>query len=470
LERFRASYGLEFGIEVSEAHPSAVALRISGDEARFLFTRSLFEWPACEIIIGRWAAIYPLIDAFMRSPHRIDGSVDINFADIGHRPGLAFSEHTPGYYLIPDPSYLETERYAELSRFFRNNNIPWDDRVPVAFWRGATTGVGRRLVPIGNYPDPATRWRGAPRIRLCEIARDNPDIIDAGITSIIQIPDPGVRDWLQSRDLLRQSVPPQSFQQYRYQIDVDGNSNSWSGLFTKLLTGCPVLKVASRRGFRQWYYDRLRPWVNYVPVASDMEDLVEKVLWLRANDGVARRIGAAGRNLAEALTDEREVTGAAPVFAAAIRAARDEPLVEYRFGVAAASHDVPREGWHAPDGDGMKAAGFEARIELPRPYGPGDHILIVDVSPAVRTPQRLIIIANGALILQTTIVERMKISCPLFRSITRELLNISFCCPDAESAASQASPFDLRRFSIVLHGIGIAASPHDAGPAVTRPA
>src|SRR4051794_6995965 len=73
LERFSASYGLTLGIEVSDAHPSAVTLQAEGNDARFLFTRSLFEWPACELIISRWAAIYPLVDAFMRSPHRTDG-------------------------------------------------------------------------------------------------------------------------------------------------------------------------------------------------------------------------------------------------------------------------------------------------------------------------------------------------------------------------------------------------------------
>jgi hypothetical protein len=465
LERFRASYGLEIGIEVSDAHPSAVNLRIKGDEARFLFTRSLYEWPACELIISRWTAIYPLFDAFMRSPHRLDGSVDINFADIGHRPGLAFSEHTPGYYLIPDPSYLETERYAELSRLFRVNNVPWNDRVPVAFWRGATTGVGRRHVPIGHYPDPATRWRGAPRIRLCEIARDNPDIIDAGITSIIQIVDPGAADWLQSRDLLRQHVPPQSFQQYRYQIDIDGNSNSWPGLFTKLLTGGPVLKVASRRGFQQWYYDRLTPWINYIPVAADMNDLVDKVLWLRANDNVARRIGAAGRDLAETLTGEQEIVRSAPVFAAAMRAARGDNLIEFDFGMNSVDGGVLESGWHEPDGDGARAKAVLANIELPKPPGLGRYVLNCDVSPGPVTPRRLIITANGEPVVTTTITERTRISCPLSREIAtaRQRLNLGFWSPDAETIASQPQPLDFR---MVLHGLGIAAAPHDAGPGV----
>jgi len=68
------------------------------------------------------------------------------------------------------------------------------------------------------------------------------------------------------------------------------------------LTGSPLLKVASRHGYRQWYYDRLKPWVHYVPVAADLSDLMARVEWLRANDQQARDIGQAGRDLAISMT------------------------------------------------------------------------------------------------------------------------------------------------------------------------
>ena len=55
-------------------------------------------------------------------------------------------------------------------------------------------------------------------------------------------------------------------------------SNSWSGLFTKLLTGSTVLKVESPMGFRQWYYDRLKPFEHYVPVRPDLAE--HPCLWI----------------------------------------------------------------------------------------------------------------------------------------------------------------------------------------------
>jgi hypothetical protein len=112
------------------------------------------------------------------------------------------------------------------------------------------------------------------------------------------MPDRESEDEVRASGFVRDRVPVIEHNRYKYQIDIDGNTNSWPGLFQKLLTGSPVLKVTSASGHRQWYYDRLRPWVNFVPVASDMSDLIEKVRWLQAHDDAARAIGDHGRTLA----------------------------------------------------------------------------------------------------------------------------------------------------------------------------
>ena len=92
---------------------------------------------------------------------------------------------------------------------------------------------------------------------------------------------------------------------------IDGNSNAWSALFCGLLSGSCVLRVESEGGFRQWYYDALKPFVHYVPVRADLSDMDERVAWVLAHDDEARAIGAAGRALAEAMSFEREVGEAA---------------------------------------------------------------------------------------------------------------------------------------------------------------
>jgi len=238
----------------------------------------------------------------------------VSLWDVGLSPGLAFCDNRPDYFLIPDSLFISTGGYDRIRRAYRENDVPWDQRMPIAFWRGTTTG----------HPESKSLgWRSLPRVKLCEIGQSHEAVIDAGITLVAQVADPTeVESRLKETGLWRSLVPASEFNRYKYQIDIDGNTNSWPGLFQKLLTGSPVLKVASSRGFRQWYYDRLEAWYNYVPVASDMADLADKVRWLGAHDAVARRIGDAWRALAEAATYKHELVAGCRTFTGALRRSR----------------------------------------------------------------------------------------------------------------------------------------------------
>jgi hypothetical protein len=153
------------------------------------------------------------------------------------------------------------------------------------------------------------------------LARDSghTESIDAGITSVVQFDDPDVFREIEASGLMRKAVPWQEWNRYKYHIDIDGNTNSWSGLFQRLLTGSPVLKVESSQKMVQWYYDRLVPWHNYVPVASDMSDLVDKIRWLTRNEPLSERIGKHGRELADELSFEREMDRGLLTISAALR-------------------------------------------------------------------------------------------------------------------------------------------------------
>ena len=239
------------------------------------------------------------------------GSVALNLEDFGLVPGLAFSDSEPDRLLIPDPIYLSHHGYRRTARHYAKNDVPWAARQNVALWRGSTTGTDQSR---GD-------WRTMDRVRLCVIARDHPDLFDVGLAGIVQVNNADKAE-IQASGLVRNFIPETEFIRWRYQIDIDGNSNSWPGLFQKLLTGSPVLKVSSRRGFRQWYYDRLAPWENFVPVETDMSDLVEKVEWLKGHDAEAQRIGRAGRALALSLSFDREYASARRTIVSALRKER----------------------------------------------------------------------------------------------------------------------------------------------------
>jgi len=405
----------------------------------------LFELDAGHMMLDRFACMFPLWDAFMRSPERIDGAVAINLLDHGSWPGLSFCDYRPGYYLIPDSVFMAYEQYKHHRANFLANDVAWADRLPIAFWRGSTTGI-----TTGGTPP----WRGLPRIQLCEIAAANPGLIDAGITGISQIDDPECRAELEARNLMRPFVDVLSYRNYRYQIDIDGNSNAWEGLIVRLLTGGPVLKVASPGGFQQWYYDRLEPWVNFVPVLSDMSDLVEKVNWLRANDDAARRIGEAGRDLARSL-DEREIGRALPVIAAAMHADAGEPLIELPVGAGNPANHAMGSVWPEARRDGANRDGFQSQVTLPRPPGLGDYVLIADVSMAVGQPKHMTIAANGTPLLNGSIAGRTTVYCAVPRDVATasEELRVAIAFPD--DAVARLDPADP---AATLHRIALAAA------------
>lgn len=290
----------------------------------FLFdARALLDDRAAHrILMLNWA--FPMFSHYSAQQQSETGSVLINQFDIGVRPGLAYCDNRPDYFLVPDLIFVSSGGYRYARRFFAENSIPWADRRPVAFWRGATTG-----------PKTGPRdWQSLDRIKLAEIARrhESTGLIDAGISSVVSFADSTVTREIEAAGLMKDFVPWQKWGNYKYQIDIDGNSCPYSNLFQRLLTGSPVLKVQSRRCLIQWYYDHLIPWENHVPIAPDMSDLMEKIHWLDRHESQAIRIGENGRRLAELLTYEREIERSVPVISAAFKYFRGQTEDAMPFG------------------------------------------------------------------------------------------------------------------------------------------
>jgi hypothetical protein len=243
-------------------------------------------------LANRLQLLMPLIIAFHRSRDFIAGTIFINLGDYAEADGIALCSSRMNQILIPDTDFLESNGYISTRNHFELNEVPWEHRRPIAFWRGNATGIRS-----------GHSWRTIPRIQLCKIC-SNPEVsrlFDVGISGLAQI-SKGESKEIEDSGLMRSYVPILSNNQYKYQIDIDGNSNAWAGLFQKLLSKSAVLKVKSSYGFQQWYYDRLVPWEHFVPVESEMGDLVEKTRWLIANDKKAMKIGQRGAEFALSLS------------------------------------------------------------------------------------------------------------------------------------------------------------------------
>lgn len=230
-----------------------------------------------------------------------------NFSDGCETEGdyrrLSFSCSRPDTLLIPDYLFFNSQGYAEL----RGAGKPWREREDKLFWRGSASG--RPLPPL---LDPVRGpWSWHQRLELCHRARQSRFAarIDVALTDHLAILDEEAGKRIEAAGFMGASLPKRTFLDYRYLVDVDGFSNSW-GLLEKLLMGATVLKIGSAFGYRQWYYDRLEPWLHYVPVAADLSDLDEVLARLFANPEEAERIAAQGRAFAESLDPEAEMAQA----------------------------------------------------------------------------------------------------------------------------------------------------------------
>ena len=243
-----------------------------------------------------------LVDLFAHTaPGVTEARAEISDGSESGDRWISFSSPHPGAILIPDCDFCDSLGYAVIRRLTFGPGPDWQDRAAGFCWRGSTTGLGLISTPGLEPDDPSL----IQRTRLCLLARGIPDA-DFKLSRVVQSRDAGDPGRLARAGILGESTALATWRHRKFALDIDGNSNAWSNLFTRLLLGCCVIKVGSPRGFRQWYYDQLVPFENFVPVAADLLDLRERLQWCRTHDPECRAIAAAGQALAMRLTLESE--------------------------------------------------------------------------------------------------------------------------------------------------------------------
>lgn len=76
---------------------------------------------------------------------------------------------------------------------------------------------------------------------------------------------------------------------YKYLIDLGGGGGTtWTGTHTKL--AMPGLLFHHITPTKDFFHDRIKPYVHYVPVSPDLSDLKEKFDWAESNPEQAKKI------------------------------------------------------------------------------------------------------------------------------------------------------------------------------------
>lgn len=147
----------------------------------------------------------------------------------------------------------------------------WEQKIDKAFFRGRDS---RR-----------------ERLDLIDLARKNPELINASITNFFFFTDE-----MHKYGPKVGHISFLDFFEYKYQINIDGTVAAYR---------LPYLLAANSVVFKQnspyyeHFYHLLKPYQHYIPFQRDpKKDLTQKIAWLKKNDEMAKRIAKNARNFA----------------------------------------------------------------------------------------------------------------------------------------------------------------------------
>lgn len=171
-------------------------------------------------------------------------------------------------------------------------DVPWDKRKNTAIFRGTNTGCGTTSEFGACFNQ---RLLVAKISSSIPVDRDGEPLLDAGITKwnlrprkILNEKYLSVVDPSKEAPLVKPLTPAEQCK-FKYVIHIDGHVSAFR-LSLEMDMGCCILKVESLHGWKLWYSHLLKEYVHYIPIKSDLSDLIEKIKWCKANDKKCQEI------------------------------------------------------------------------------------------------------------------------------------------------------------------------------------
>jgi hypothetical protein len=203
-----------------------------------------------------------------------------------------FSMTTRRHYSdIPMPTWDDCKRITLPQA---TSETLWEAKLPIAVFRGTSTGLG-------------TTYRNNARLGALKLFKENPTLLDVGITRWNTRPRKIMSGGNNQR--ARGSNPSgyyktiskkiidmypikdfKSYEQqaeYKYILNLPGHTTSFR-LSTLLGLNSVILHVSHR--YHMWYEPLMKPYIHYVPVRTDLKDLITQIQWCIANDAACKKI------------------------------------------------------------------------------------------------------------------------------------------------------------------------------------
>ncbi len=152
----------------------------------------------------------------------------------------------------------------------------WEDRKPIAVWRGGTSGYVRPSIRVQTVK------------ALLDVSGTNVRLSRGGwAENMKDLPD----------EFFSEKLTPSEQMLNKYIFIIDGNCIASNHMWVFGSGSVPIMISHPENMF--WFKKYLKPMVNYVPVKYDLSDLREKLDWLTANDAAAKEIANAAKVLAD---------------------------------------------------------------------------------------------------------------------------------------------------------------------------
>ena len=178
---------------------------------------------------------------------------------------------------LPEPHNLQSEE-------------EWNQRLTKMVFRGITnTGHATSAESSSDtYFDwwratwSTELWRDAPRSRIAQLCR-NHTLCDAGFYKFHKDATEWLRHEIQSSGLLRPRVSSEEMTRTtKFTMLLNGNGPTASRSVREF--GAGTMTFMAQFPDREYWYDAIQPYVHYLPVSRDLEDLIAKLQWAKVHN------------------------------------------------------------------------------------------------------------------------------------------------------------------------------------------
>ncbi len=195
---------------------------------------------------------------------------------------LSKRRHLHQIILIPDFEIAEcctALNGLDCERF----KSSWKKKRAKLFWRGTQN-------PRNAFQSNDEQICFFTRERLLHLSARFPQLIDAKFLA------PGYEHFSHLKHGHGEWLGFEKQIEFKYHILLDSNSCAFSASPWKFFSNSLIFKPDS--DWIQWYYAKLKPYVHFVPVKHDLEDLPAKIEWAKAHDSEAKAIARKARKFA----------------------------------------------------------------------------------------------------------------------------------------------------------------------------